>query len=166
MPPLTHKEREELDNLRALIGAIDRFLGWLTTDSGAVPRDLSSVFLSAYGIVRGRLGDAIGALDGIKDTEDPLWRRLDDAGLNGESLRLKLTIWQRLGGAAAPPGRAPRSRSGKLLGRVMGYVNSLLGSLATVFTGLELAKEYKDGVEAVIDEQQLNDPPSGLLNLR
>src|SRR5688500_18856611 len=107
MPPLTQKERGEIDDLRALITAISRFLGWLTTESGAVPRDLIVVFLSAYGIVRGRLGDAIGALDGITDTEDPLWRRLDDAGLSGESLRLKLMIWQRLGEAAPPPGRAP-----------------------------------------------------------
>jgi len=49
---------------------------------------------------------------------------------------------------------------------VMSYVNSLLGSLATVFPAVELAREYKDGVEAVIDQQRLNDPPSGLLNLR
>lgn len=141
MPPLTQKEREDLDDLRALIGAISRFLAWLITESGAVPRDMISVFLPVYSIVRGRLGDAIGALDGIKDTENPLWQRLDHAGLNGESLRLKLAIWQRLAGETSPPPRTAPTRGGKLLGKVMSYVNSLLGSLATVFPAVELAKE-------------------------
>ena len=48
----------------------------------------------------------------------------------------------------------------------MGYVNSLLGSLATVFPALELAKEYKDGVEAVMDSQRASELPPGLLDLR
>jgi len=51
MPPLTQREREDLDNLRALIGAITRFLEWLTTESGAVPRDMIVVFLPTYTIV-------------------------------------------------------------------------------------------------------------------
>lgn len=49
---------------------------------------------------------------------------------------------------------------------VMSYVNSLLGRLATVFPAVELAKEYKDGVEAVIGQQRVHDPPARLLNMR
>jgi hypothetical protein len=80
--------------------------------------------------------------------------------------RTALTIWQRLAASTSPPARPARTRGGKLLGKVMRYVNSLLGSLATVFPAVELAKEYKDGVEAVIGQQRVNDPPAGLLNLR
>jgi hypothetical protein len=46
----------------------------------------------------------------------------------------------------------------------MKLVNSILGSLASVFPLLEMAKEYKDCVEVVVEHQQEgNRPPIDIL---
>jgi hypothetical protein len=46
-------------------------------------------------------------------------------------------------------------------------INSWLGSLKAAFPALELVKEYKEGIEVVIEEQhQGTPPPTSILNLR
>ena len=151
--------------LQALVSTLGRFLAWLTTESGAVPGDMVDQFLGVHGIVATRLAQTGDQITAITDSDDPLWQRLQHAGLNGEALHLKVAIWQRLAAAAAAPPPPPRGRGARVLGRLMNYVNGLLSGLATVFPAVELAKAYQDGVEAVADYNRAKDPPAAVVTL-
>lgn len=51
--------------------------------------------------------------------------------------------------------------SGAVVLPVLKWINTFLGSLASAIPGLELVKEYKEGVELVIDHQASGAPPAG-----
>lgn len=161
MALLTDRQREELTRLQGLVRAVSGFLTWLTIESGAVPEDLAGEFGTVLTNVAQRLQRVVDQLGAIEDTDESIWQKLDDAGLTGDALRLKLRIWERLANPLTTSEPPIRRRGALRLGRVMDFVNSLLGSLATVFPPVELAREYKDGVEAVLDESRTLDPPTG-----
>ena len=158
MPP-TQNDQHDLTALTNLLLAIGGFLQWIVTDSPFVPQDLRPGFREVLPIVNSRLETAGNELGTIIDTGNPLWQRLDDAGLVGVPLRLKLAIWRRTTATVSAPPPAPGGFVGRALRPLMKLINSILGSLASVFPLLELAKEYKDGVELVIEHQQEGNPP-------
>ena len=157
--PLTPNDQQDLTALTNLLLAIGRFLRWLVTDSPFVPQDIRPEFRDVLPLVGRRLETAGNELGTIEDTDSPLWRRLDDAGLVGVPLRMKLAVWRRTTAAVSAVPRAPGGFVGRALRPLMKLINSILGSLASVFPLLELAKEYKDGVELVIEHQQEGNPP-------
>lgn len=77
---------------------------------------------------------------------------LERAGLTGEQLGLKIRGWQRALGFFR---RSPVRRA---LRRVFRWGNVLLGSLAGVIGAAELVKEFKEAVEAGVEETE-EEPP-------
>src|SRR5262245_14165874 len=148
MAALSEQDRQDVEKLTRLIDAIRRFLLWLVFESGVLPDALRPQFREVFPIVEKRLFRAAGQLKNADDTESDTWRRLDDAGLRGAPLDLKLAIWNH----AVAQTREPRHHGvlGRWLKPVLTIANSILGSLSSVFPFLDLVTEYKEGAEAVI----------------
>jgi len=172
MPQFTEREREDLKLLQSLILAIRRFLSWVVLDSRAIPEDMRTAFNAVLWVAIARLENAVMALGQINDTDSDSWKKLDDAGLIGEALRLKGDLW-KLVTTGASAQLSPSARSSRVpTGRVKGFldrvlepvfklINSILGSLAGAFPPLELVKEYKDGVELAVEFQDQGERPNG-----
>lgn len=75
----------------------------------------------------------------------PLDARLERAGLTGNSLRVKLSVFDKLWD------RLKRRWTPKRIVGVLGVVNSMLGSLATAIGAAEPLKEAKEIVEGLFD---------------
>src|SRR3954466_14910287 len=106
MPTLTTRQKSDLAALGTLIAAISRLLGWLN-ESQMIPVPLRAQSLIVLGVVQDRLRDAIARLGQVATTEDEIWRHLNDAGLTGEPLALKLQTWDYIASAGGPPPRKP-----------------------------------------------------------
>lgn len=159
MAALTRDQRADLDTLQRILKSIWLFLSWLVADTDFVPVALRPRFQELLPVVRERLSTAAADLGAIDDDDDARWRKLDDAGLIGAPLALKTAIW-----AAAADSATSLPRRGfvaRALRPLLKLINSLLGSLTSVIPPLELVKEYKDGIEVVVEDQQAGDPPSG-----
>ena len=162
MPKLTVDERRELTTLQNVLNSIEAFFKWLIYESSFIPEDLRRQFAEVFPRVSERLGNEIGDLGRVEDTDEPLWKRLDAAGLLGAALRLKLAIGQRVVEQASISTKpASTGIVGKLLQPVLKWINTFLGSLATAIPALELVKEYKDGVELVVENQRRGSPLPG-----
>jgi hypothetical protein len=168
MAVLTRQQMRDLQSVTNVLKSIDAFYSWLIRQSSFVPADLRTRFVDVLPVVHDRLMGAIRQLDQIDGTNHPLWKSLDDAGLVGSPLHLKLAIGQKVAREASKrPARGKTGIMGKVLQPIFGWINTFLGSLAIVIPPLELAKEYKEGVELVIDHQQEGKPiPGRILNLR
>jgi hypothetical protein len=167
MPTLTEQQRGDLSALADLVAAISRLLAWLT-ESRMIPSPLKEQSFVVLRIAQSHMHDAITRIGEVANTEDTTWRRLNEAGLVGEPLQLKVAIWQTVA-AVAPARSVPRvgKVKAKILKPILKLANSVLGSLLKAFPLLDIAKEYKDGVEAVIDLQRTTeDPPRSILKLR
>jgi len=164
---LTQDDQRDKDTLQRLLRAISAFLSWLVSDSGFVPEDIRDAFRDILPIVQERLSTAAGEFAAIDDTEDETWQRLDDAGMIGRPLRLKVEIWNRTVAAVSAPPSPATGFVGRALRPLTKLVNSVLGSLTAAFPPLELVKEYKDGIEVVVQEQHQGNPlPGRILDLR
>lgn len=86
--------------------------------------------------VEGRLTRAVDALE--HDNFD--WKYVEGAGLVRDSLQFKRDM-------------LTEAIKEKVFARLLKIVNSILGSLSTVFPFLEAVKEYKEHVEAAIAVQ-------------
>jgi hypothetical protein len=86
-----------------------------------------------------------------------LYPRLQQAGLTGPSLELKtrsLDYHSRryVGEILTYPGQPTwAERLGRIGGPVFKCMNSIMGSLKSVLPGIEIAKEFKEHVEASVD---------------
>jgi len=166
MAALTQDNRRDVETLQHLLRIVNAFLSWLVADSPFVPQDIRGAFLEVLPTVQGRVSAAAADLATVNDTEHRIWRELDDAGMVGPPLRLKVAIWRRAAGAVTAPQPA-MGFVGRALRPLVKLLNSWLGSLKAAFPPLELVKEYKEGVEVVIDEQHRgNPPPPNILDLR
>ena len=111
-----------------------------------LPPDLREVYWTAWNSVRqSKLPLLSEILEGGNWPE--LTDRLAEVGLTGAELDLKL-----LGYVSArneigqPPFRF------RPLKRVLGWINTILGSLASFLPPAEALKEYKESVENILDE--------------
>lgn len=166
MAALTQDDRRDIARLRSLLRSIRALLSWLVQDSNFVPRDIRGAFGEVLPLVQKRLDAADNVIGSIKNTDNEVWRRLDEAGLTGIALNLKWMLWRRTGmaAAAAPPIAqvVPASRGfvARKLQPLLKLTNSLLGSFLKAIPGVELVKEYKEGVEVVVADQQRGLRPS------
>ena len=166
MAALTTQDRRDLRLLIHLLQAISRILRWLVTESNLVSQDLRREFLEVHrSAVSPRLASAVDTLERLKDSERGEWVRLRDAGLTGAPLRLKVRVWRSVVSAFAaqnasvPRKPAPPGFLGRVLQPLLKVMNSILGSFTAAFPLLELVKEYKDGVEVVVEEHHRSSPP-------
>jgi hypothetical protein len=102
-----------------------------------------------------RLKDVVQQLQTIQSPGDPRWVQLADAGLTGPHLAGKVGIRNWI---VTHLQRAIRP--------ALKWTNNVLGSLKSVFPPLELVKEYKEGVELVVEHQQsIPNAPLSILGL-
>ena len=100
---------------------------------------------------RGRLVDAWDelrpAITRLKDEVDSPYNetKLEEAGLSGNQLQLKLGILNRIWEKFKDSGTA------KLLRKLLGWINKILESLAMAIPGGEAVKELKDAIEELMD---------------
>lgn len=150
-------------DVRLLLLQIERvrvLLTWLvfeSSDFDALRNDFERAYrdvgqrLDRLEAELGRLQEApVSALHEREQVPD--FRQLEEAGLAGEQLRLKdkLFDWLVEGGA----------RRVKWL---LGWANSLLGSLVSVYGWLEPVREFKEGVELVVVKQRWpKEPPTSI----
>jgi hypothetical protein len=135
----------DIDRLSDFLQDVEAVLFAIIADGiSMLPLHLQEPARNAWPEVKSRLSEL---RDEIK-REHGLPPRLELAGLTGANLDFKLQGF-----------RYARKRHSELpvpawLKRMLRWMNILLGSLATVMPGAELVKEYKDAIEAGIDQAE------------
>lgn len=107
--------------------------------------DLGARAQKAWPEVQAALGQVRQGLDGGTKIDT----HLIDAGLTGDMLDLKLHGFQQALAAWRSSIAVARTR---LLRRVLRWANIFLGSLASFLPPAEVVKEYKEALEAGVDE--------------
>jgi len=111
--------------------------------------------------IKGHIDEAIKKLDNLESESEEEWKRLKERGLTDEQLQWKLSLL-RATFAKQEKIRAHSVKKRSWVSRVMasftgtiplaktilGWINMILESY-----GLDIVKEFKDGVELVIDTQ-------------
>jgi hypothetical protein len=141
------------------------FLRWVVYESDFIDVELRKEFIEAFAPVNERIESATAALQAVEDTNAALWRDLNTVGLLGASLSLKLSLGRRMAERAFEPAQRPLTGiTGQALRPLLKWINSLLGSLARALPGIDLVKEYKEGVELVVENQRRrrSPPPIGI----
>lgn len=119
-----------------------------------LPVHLRQRTLDAWGEVR-TIIDKLRTDLSTEVTDPP---EMDDrfarAGLAGKQLQLKLDGYNEA--RKQPKPDFPRRKRG-WFGRIFGWANVLLGSLATVLPGAEALKEFKESLEQGLKELHDND---------
>jgi hypothetical protein len=80
----------------------------------------------------------------FSDEHRGLWSDLKHCGLTGTQLDLKLVLFQKL------QGNFKKTKAPRWTRRLLGVINSILGSLSSIFPGIEVVSELKDVLEQVI----------------
>ena len=147
------------DRLMKLMWMVRNFLVWFITDTNYIEED-RELFRNVAFAAAERIDRAAKLIAEIEDTADPIWRRLDEAGLLGDSLQLKRSTGRRIGAATRE-----EPANGRLFAPLLKWLNSLLGSLSTVFPPLELARELKDMTElSVPPDRSGPQPPASFID--
>ena len=145
---------EDRERLGEFIGEIQSLLRVAVERHGDwLPRDLQESYRAAFR----ELGEAVDATrrelkppEPSEPTPGPGERlddRLERAGLTGEQLELKLGGWRRaVDRFFNRPGRG-------LLRRALRWGNVVLGSLAGAIGAAEAIKEFKETVEAGLEDE-------------
>lgn len=131
--------RDFLDETEALLTEI------IDRRSEFIPGELQPYFVDAWPEVRASISTAKGDLF----TRSVVADRLPSAGLSGKQLALKLVAFRRSVDALKLGGWSRR-----LLKRVLGWLNIILGSLASVLPGVDAIKEFKEAIENALDEKE------------
>lgn len=161
MAGLNEREIADRERLVQLIDVIGNLLIWLLTDTQYIELERDLFRDVAFRDARDRLYQVSRWIRDIQDSSDPSWRKLNDAGLLGDSLRIKRAV----GKAVADRGRHERTFGG-ILAPLLRWMNSILGSLASVFPQIELVKELKDMAElAIPDDRPGPPPPEGIIDI-
>lgn len=110
-----------------------------------IPEELQPYFVEAWPEVRASISTAKDDLFTRVVVSD----RLPSAGLTGKQLALKLFAFRRSVDALKLGGWSRR-----LLKRVLDWLNTILGSLASVLPGVDAIKEFKEAIENALDEKE------------
>jgi hypothetical protein len=142
---VTRQARQDLrgflKELEELLGEVDRHPEWF-------PEELVEPLRTA----RADIGsDFTRAHDELSDSAEHLDGDLSGAGLTGPQLDLKLTGFRRI----RERFRSFGTRS--LFRRALRWADVILGSLAGVVGAAEPIKEFKEGVEAAIEDRAAED---------
>jgi hypothetical protein len=131
--------RENFNNWNEGRGALIQFLKDLTAllkflVENRIPAESQDLFLECLTDATARVNAVITELDQVQTEGHPTYVKLQNAGLTGKSLRLKLREFYRL--IKTSPVEA-----------VLKMANTILGSLTEAFPPLELVQEFKETVE-------------------
>lgn len=147
---------DDFDRLAAMLERIRKNLQLLVFLSPRVlPQELQTQFAGTWPITDKCFTDAIALLNDTNKRNN-LVPLLEQAGLAGEMLRMKEVSLEyhmrRLEQATQPP-KKPKSEG--WVKKVVRWVkpafkimNTIMGSLKSVIPGIDVAKEYKEHVEA------------------
>ena len=139
---------DDLDGLRRIVRFIERFLGWLLRQEHLFPyredleilgREFEESVLPLFRRIQ----------DQLREPTDAQRSALERAGLTSSSLRMKWTLLLS---------DVIRGR----IKRIIARINSILGSLSSVFPAAETIKEFKDQTEASIGDLQDEEGPQPL----
>ena len=72
------------------------------------------------------------------------YARLEDVGLTGSQLKFKLALFNYFKKAFYS------QKTLNFLSRLLGLINSILGSLTAVFPPIEVVKEFKESIEQIV----------------
>jgi hypothetical protein len=106
------------------------------------PEDVRSDVEAAWSNLEPRFAGVKDRLGSIPDT------RVDEAGLSGSQLNLKLT------GFRGAVDRFKQKGTVKLLKKLLEWINIVLKSLASIVPGGEALKEFKEAIEKYIKDNE------------
>lgn len=147
---------DDFDRLAAMLERIRKNLRLLVFLSPRVlPEELQTQFAETWPITDKSFTDAIAILNDTNKRND-LAPLLEQAGLAGEMLGMKEVSLEyhmrRLEQATQPPKKSKsegwRKKVVRWVKPAFKIMNSIMGSLKSVIPGIEVAKEYKEHVEA------------------
>jgi hypothetical protein len=159
--PLSLENRHDIKRLSDVLSWAEALLIWLV-NHGVRKSPAQQALAETLRQLHEAIATCTGQLRSIEDDLDPRMERLHEAGLSGPMLQTKLAIREMILNAPRAAGLFERitnriaGSSG--LGRTLRWLNSFLGSLAKAIPGADFVKEYKDGVELVIEHH--GDAPS------
>jgi hypothetical protein len=171
MPQDDSDIKADIAALKNALQVIGKILEWTIRKTDLVPLSVRTQAADGLFDVIQRITIAQDNLDQVKNVEDPKWVALEQVGLTGDYLKFKLAVGRELATpiTAGPQDTEAAKASGGLFKRFFGWMNMLLGSLAKVpfLSALEAVKEFKEGVELVIEDQHTAPKcPGSILNLR
>lgn len=161
--------RDDVETLQRVLRVMDLTLEWLTR-SGIRDPQFRSRGLVVWTSVSRHLSSVTGAIGDIKDDRAELWIRLESVGLTGETLSLKVYIFQQIVTSLQVADvdetvgqRSNRTTPKGAMKRLLKWFNSFLGSLGKALKGfvlpIDFVKEYKESVELVVEHQRSLAPP-------
>ena len=148
---------DEFDRLAAMLELIRETLkSLIELEPPLLPSELRSQFLKSWPFADGSFAAAIAALKD-EQQESALKPKLEAAGFTGPMLQMKETSLnyhlQRIEWNVVLPAKMSKVKKAldtmvKWLKPGFTVMNSVMGSLLTAMPGLEVAKEFKEHVEA------------------
>jgi hypothetical protein len=144
---------DDLDKLRDFLANLDLLLDRVITSDQYIPNALQEPARAAWSAERWRLEQADQDLaDAMNDPAQELRQGLEAVGLSGPSLSFKVAgftrAWDHF---TAVANRRPWSIVRPALKVLLGWANSILGSLSRVVVITEPIKEIKECVEVALD---------------
>jgi hypothetical protein len=109
---------------------------------------MRNLFRDAHNEIDQLIESIVSDLDSDLDASNPRtnFKALDEAGLTGTQLTLKLT------GFGRAFDRFKQRGTLTLLHKVLSWINKILGSLTSAIPGSEAIKEFKEAVEEELDD--------------
>jgi hypothetical protein len=156
-PPTGGGMRGDQERLVWVLGAIRLALdSTVGLQPSPFPSELRELFVEGWPDAENSLNDATEALRNPAGFEE-LHQRLQKVGLTGSSLQLKTMSMdyhtrRYVGEILTYPARLTLpERFARFARPVFKCMNSIMGSLKDVLPGIEIAKEFKEHVEASVD---------------
>jgi hypothetical protein len=144
--PTDADRARDRDELRAFVYELWDLLRTIVEDGRFIPNGWADDVQGAWVRVQERFAELINSIDG---TNIP-WNDLDQHGLTGEELRLKRRGWRQRIFAFGRRINRPWVRS------ALRWANTILESLAAVFPVAGAIKEFKESVENLIEDAEID----------
>ena len=140
LPPLTMPDLP-IDNLEDFLEEVRKLFDNITYhwDQILIPAEFRKPLVEAWDELR----PAIASLKDEVNSDDNA-TKLEEAGLSGKQLQLKLGILNRVWEKFKDTGTA------KVLRKLLGWINKILASLGAVLPGGEAVKELKEAIEELM----------------
>lgn len=151
-------QKSQIDDLKELISFLkgsDEVISYLVKyprgiilkefhDDGKFMKTLEGAWSEAQKYLHEVINKIDHELATLQENIPDLWTHLRRCGLTGIELKLKTLLFERL------RGNFEKTRAPRWTRRLLGLINSIFGSLSSVFPGIEPVKEFKDALEKII----------------
>ena len=141
-------ESRDLSRLASFLKQTDSLINYLVKNPHdfvlkkfVMDEEFWALVLGAWEDVRTNLREVQEKLQALSSN---VWHELELYGLTGIQLKLKLEMFDRL------LNDFKNTRAQRYLWRLLGMINSLLDSLASVFPPIEAVSEFKETLEQII----------------